>query len=62
MTGEPGVTGAPGEPGVVGVVGLPSVIGGTGHPGPSIGHLTGTGFTGSGCNRFMFRLHWSVDW
>ena len=63
MTGEPGVTGAPGVVGVVGVPGLPGVVGETGHrvPGPGTGHLTGTGFTGSRCDRYMFRLHWSVD-
>ena len=56
MTGEPGVTGATGEPGVVGVRGLPGVVGEIRHrvPGHDIGYglLTGTGFTGSRCDRY----------
>ena len=57
---EPGVISVPG---VVTVPGLPGVVGGTGHqvPGPGTGHWTGTGFTGSLCDRYMFRVHWSVD-
>ena len=63
MTDAPGVTGEPGVTGAPGVVGVPGVVGGTGHrvPVPGTGHLTGTGFTGSRCDRYMFRLHWSVD-
>ena len=56
--GEPGVTGAPGEPGVVGAPGLPGVIGGTGHRSFDRYRVL---FTGSRCDRYMFRLHWSVD-
>ena len=60
------MTSEPGEPGVVGepsVVGLPGVVGGTEQwvLGPGTGHWTGTGFTGSRCDRNMFRVHWSVD-
>ena len=66
VTSEPDVTGAPGEPGVVGMVGvpgLPGVVCGTGYwvPVPGADHLTGTGFIGSSCDQYMFRLHWSVD-
>ena len=58
MTGEPSVVG---EPGVVSVPGLPGVVVGTGHRVPGPGHWTGTWFTGSRCDRYMFRVHWSVD-
>ena len=63
MTDSPGVTDSPdvtGEPGVVVVPGLLSVVGGTGYrvPVPGTGHWTGTG---SQCDRYMFRVHWSVD-
>ena len=58
MTESPGVTGEPGEPGVVVVPGLPSVFGGTEYRVP----VRGTGhWTGTGCDRYMFRVHWSVD-
>ena len=58
---SPGVTDEPGEPGVIGVPGvvtvpsLPGVVSGTEHQVP------GTGFTGTRCDRGMFRVHWSVD-
>ena len=53
VTDEPGEPGVLDVPGVVTVSGLPGVVGGTKHrvPGPSTGHWTGTGFTGSRCDR-----------
>ena len=56
--GEPGVIGVPG---MVTVPRLPGVVGGTEHRVPGTGQRTGTGLTGSRCDRGMFRVHWSVD-
>ena len=69
LTDSPGVTVELGEPGVIGVPGvvtvpgLPGVVGGTEHrvPVPGTGQWTVTGFTGSRCDRGIFRVHWSVD-
>ena len=48
---------------MVGASGLPGRVGETEHqvPGPGTGHLTGTGFTGSRCDRYMLRVHWLLD-